>query len=312
MVEPQAPWEATPGRSGEANAPAQSSGAPAPSSEVSKRVDETEARDKAAVAAVQEIAKWITGGVAVAAGGIIAGASLTSIGSLGWESRLAFAVSAAIVGFAALGYILWTAIDVLLPRKYGLNSILRGETVGKRDQKVVFERVRAHLPPSAPALEELAKDFSQAYVALTDAVARGEQVAPRERERLRKAASYIQMVESNMTFEHSRYLFEGLRRRIFIVSPIVALAFGAFAWAANPGKDNARDVTPVVKEATVSQADGQVFASLIGSRDCIEARLKAIAYREWRSGVQDVLTIPTEKCRVIRLRLDHGLLTPPG
>jgi hypothetical protein len=151
----------------------------------------------------------------------------------------------------------------------------------------------------------MADVFTDAYIACTEAAAMGKPVDPQMREELREAGRSLRIVESDMKAEHSRYLFEGLRRRIFLVTPVVSLAFGALAWAANPGKDAVRDINPVVTDADASQLNA-------GSRDCIGARLKVIAYREWRSGAQDVLTIPTDKCPAARLRLDHGLLTLPG
>jgi len=109
---------------------------------VEKRTEANIDADRAAIAILRDTAKWIVGGVAVAAGGVIAGSALTSLGSLGLEPRLLVAFCAAVLGFAALASLLWIAIDVLAPRTYEIHALLRGETIATRDLAPILSRFR--------------------------------------------------------------------------------------------------------------------------------------------------------------------------
>ena len=76
------------------------------------RLSAIEKRVEAAGISLRETAKWITGGVALASAGIITGASLSSLGSLGLGLRLLAAISSVTVGVLALGHLLNAALAV--------------------------------------------------------------------------------------------------------------------------------------------------------------------------------------------------------
>jgi hypothetical protein len=99
--------------------------------------------------------------------------------------------------------------------------------------------------------------------------------------------------------------FRRLTRRTFVVTSIIALAFMAFAWAANPAKDQPRVVPALEKQVDVNPNDTARLGKILGPT-CVDAKLHVIVLGEWRSGVQEVVTVPNPSCHPVRLRLDHG------
>jgi hypothetical protein len=265
-----------------------------------KRSEAAQAEAQAAVSMLRETAKWIIGGVAVATGGIIAGSSLSSIGSLGLEQRLLVAFCAATGGFTALALLLWSAIDVVAPRPYDIDSILRGETV----PLPIFERVQATMRDSI-------RDLAREHHALADSVSCGDvPIDKAVHDELTVQRILLRQAGSAIRFEHSRALFQTLTRRLFGLAPVIALCFGIFAWAANPPKDNPVDVPPMVKEIAVNPNDAPAIRKAMAAPNCVDSILSVVVLREWRSGSQEVLTVPSGACSPVRLRLDHGRLSP--
>ena len=91
-----------------------------PLSAFEERTKEREDRDKEIASLLRDTAKWLTGGIIVTVGAVIAGTSLSSFGGLEFGARLLIASLAAICGLASLGYLLWHCTEaIILPN---LNS----------------------------------------------------------------------------------------------------------------------------------------------------------------------------------------------
>jgi hypothetical protein len=88
-----------------------------------ERVVAVEQRVETARVSLPETARWIIGGVALAAAGVITGASLSSLGALGLGWHLVAAVAAIAVGVLALGYLFNAALGVILPLDLTLQQI---------------------------------------------------------------------------------------------------------------------------------------------------------------------------------------------
>jgi MFS family permease len=180
---------------------------------------------------IRNVAKWIVGGVMATAGGVIAGASLTSMGSLGWEWRLQLAVGAAVTGFVLLGLLMWFALGVITPRSYSLKDIAAHVDITKSDWKIVEKRVRDLYPAGVRGLHQLVTDATAAYVA----AAKGD--ATQEEKQLAADYGVIErFIVASTKYEHLLLLFKRLRNRVFVLVPLIALSIGVFAWAANPPK----------------------------------------------------------------------------
>jgi hypothetical protein len=102
--------------------------------------------------------------------------------------------------------------------------------------------------------------------------------------------------------------FQRLTHRTFTVTPLIAIAFLVFAWAANPPK--VLDVPTMEKPLQVDAADRPLLGKIFpGAAACSGPTLHVIVLGEWPSGVQDVVTVPSQGCPPVRLRLDHGRIS---
>lgn len=210
---------------------------------------------EAAASSVREVSKWIIGGVAIAVGGVVGGASLTSMGSLGWGWRLQLAAGSACVGLALLGYLLWFALGVISPRSYSLEDIANGKDMIPRRRKLVDARVRGLFPGSETSIVLFANEGMRLH---KEAGESGASKVTIERSRTYDRAA--EFVLASAKYEHLLILFAELRRRVFIITPLIALCFGVFAWAANPPK-------PIEKSAANVTVAKHVAVTWIGAPD---------------------------------------------
>jgi MFS family permease len=182
---------------------------------------------------VRSVAKWVVGGVVGIAGAVISGASLTSLGSLDWGWRLQLAIIAAAIGFCFLGYLMWFALYVITPRSYSMEDIANGTDITPRRLRIIEKRVKGLLPNGVSAIAE----FTKTGIKLANEVSKGGAASTV----VTKAEDYerrMPFVRTSIIYEHLLRLFWDLRLRLFIVTPLLALSFGVFAWSANPPKDD--------------------------------------------------------------------------
>src|SRR6516164_1470760 len=170
----------------------------------------------AAVSGLRDTAKWIIGGVALASGGVIAGSSLTSLGSLGLEWRLLGAFFGAGTGFLALTILLSLAIDLLAPRTYSVNTIvLWREAISTRDKKPIFQNVQRMMPIGTPPIEDIARD----YLNLRTNRAR---LSDHDQVKLENLSNLLRIAVPGIRYEHCVMMFLRLKRSLIILTPIIA------------------------------------------------------------------------------------------
>ena len=68
----------------------------------------------------------------------------------------------------------------------------------------------------------------------------------------------------------------------------------------------------MVKEIDVNPNDAPALRKAMAAPACVDTKLSVVVLREWRSGSQEVVTVPNGSCSPVRLRLDHGRLSPTG
>jgi hypothetical protein len=188
----------------------------------------TDATEKAATD-VRAVAKWVVGGVAAASGGVIAGASLTAIGALNPGGRLLMAFLSAAIGLGLLGFLMWSAVDVIAPRSYSLGGIAGGNDIRPKRLVAIEANVSSLYLDGATTLAAFV-----AHGRAADAAARGPAATVDGIKLARTYAQRAKLVRASIIYEHLLLLFASLRWRVFLVTPFIALALGLFAWAANP------------------------------------------------------------------------------
>lgn len=181
---------------------------------------------------VRNVAKWVVSGVVIGAGGVVAGASLTSMGSLGWGWRLQLAVGAAAIGYCLLNYLMWFALGVITPRSYSMEDIANGKDITPRRLKIIEERVKGLFPDGVQTIQEFTETGMNLF-----REAKEEGASPAVTQKAEEYLRAMPSIRTSVTYEHLLLLFAELRLRVFIVTPLIALSLGIFAWAANPPKD---------------------------------------------------------------------------
>jgi hypothetical protein len=270
--------------------------APVGLEELEESVNAIEKQVEAAGTSLRETAKWIIGGIAVAAAGVIAGTSLSSLGTLGIGWRLMIALSAAALGFIALGYLFASALDVIVPPAPTLQDFAEGKGISYSHKRLIDRKIRPFLEPFG--VKSL-KDFC-------------EYLNAPETAKTRSLSASVRLIKSTANAELRRLFFHNLKIKTFVVTPIIALAFTAFSWAANPPKSELRVVPPLDASIDVNQADIALLSRVLGSPACVEAKLHVILLGEWQSGVQEVVTVPKPSCPPVRLRLNYGRFSKTG
>jgi flagellar motor protein MotB len=202
-----------------------------------------DATDKAADA-VRNIAKWVVGGVAALAGGVIAGASLTSMGALSWGWRLQLAAGALAAGLCLLGYLMWFALEVITPHSYSMVGIAKGKDIKRRRLKTIEEKVKGIFPEGIRT--------TQGFTETGMRLGREAEKPGASSEVVQKAEEYRnkrELVRTSIIYENQLLLFSELRLRVFVIAPLIAFCFGVFAWAANPPKDSGKNVDNTAAES---------------------------------------------------------------
>jgi hypothetical protein len=261
------------------------------------------AREKQVEAAgisLRETAKWITSGVAVAAAGVIAGTSLSSLGALGPGWRLFAALSAVAVGLVGLGGLFAFAIKVIAPPSLTLQDFVDSGEISADWKNKIELRTK---PLLGGLFGNTLKEFGDYLRSPRNRD--GSPLSPDDTRSLKETRRLISLTANS---ELRRLLFDRLIRVTFVIAPIIALAIIAFAWAANPAKDELRVAPPPPLETIVDVNPGDIalLGKALGAPACAGAKLHVIVLEEWRSGIQDTVTVPKPSCPPVRLRLDQG------
>jgi hypothetical protein len=178
----------------------------------------------AAADKLRDTAKWLFTGIVATAGAVLAGTSLTSMGSLdpGW--RLGLAVAGLAVGILGLGLLAGAAMKVLTvnlgtPRMIAEDAEF-GETRAELD--AMF---RNSWPKSATGYKSLVDRVSKEFAA--DPETRDEAF-------LSAGSGMLREMTAVAGFLVVRGQFRRMLRNMWWQVLLIALGLGLFAWAANP------------------------------------------------------------------------------
>ena len=266
------------------------------------------------MASLRDTAKWLAGGVSVAAAGLVAGGALASFGSLASGKRMGVAIAGGLVALIALGAILSRALDVLTARRLPLSAFFN-EQVVPRSEREVLQKALADLFPQLaadgakrienfPTLEREMANVREAVNSDDPAI---------QRQGVADAAQLNQDLAFFVpaaTFEELRYRFLSLRRRVLAGGTCVILGLAAFVWAVNPPKDPALLGRPTLLTVAVDPADqGALDKGWVNSACAKQTSLAVLVVRRHASGVEDLVTVPTAVCQEsVRLERREGRL----
>jgi hypothetical protein len=184
----------------------------------------------------------VVGGVAVTAGGVIAGSSLTAFGALApSNARFLIAILGGVLGFYALAMMLTDTLNFIKMKRITLQDLIGERTIQDSRQQIENNLFGVGSPKT---LQNFVDEAEQNY--------KQWQIMPNEKERKVAADRYNHMAkELNIIYndlggQFMLRAFDGLWRKIRFATIFVILGFGTFAWAANP---------PAAESVVVSMSD---------------------------------------------------------
>jgi hypothetical protein len=270
---------------------------------------------------LRDTAKWISGGAAVAAGGVLAGSALTGLGSVEPLWRLLLAIAGALAGLGALGLILWRAVDVLAPRRLPLSAFLDPRIVPLKVRQVIETDLARMFPrgvgkytgsvPSFAALQEVMNTLTERLHSTdkSQKAAAQKAAAQVEVDKILKALDFLLPAA---TFEELRLRFLKVKDAVFIGGAAAVIGFGVYAWAASPPKEPTLLKSPVFRTIKVDPLDLQILKTKWTDAKCVNVDLPIIELRIWLSGISDVVTVPSSSsCPPLLLQLRVGRLSAP-
>lgn len=262
------------------------------------RVDEAEKQSVAVDTSLRDTARWIIGGIAVGAAGVIAGTSLSPLGALDFDTRFCVAIGFAAAGYILLGLLFASALAVIAPRDHTLQEIAAGTDLPRGWPTRIENRIR---PLFESAEIKTLHQFNAFADNPTDPAGRplagGRLIAFNLLRRL--VGAKAKSAERELRFRRLRFL-------TFLFAPLIAVSFVGFSVAANPPKRELRRVPAVEKAVDVHPADAAMLRTALEDAACVGPKLQVVVLGEWPSGAQDVVTVPTGSCPPRRLRLDQG------
>jgi hypothetical protein len=186
----------------------------------------------AASQSLRDTAKWLVAGIVATAAGVFAGTSLTAFGTLNpltETARFGAAIGGLLAGFAALGFILYSAVRVLTRESLSFAELLSFTDAESLKIKNILEnRYKYMLPRGANTLAD--------YVNLVDGAVRKEVRTEQDTALIAQAIKDNAVITADAAFLFVRQRFQRLIGHLWWTTPLAIVGFGLFAWAANPPK----------------------------------------------------------------------------
>lgn len=194
---------------------------------------------------IRDAAKWLIAAAAAVGAAMIAGSQLSSIGELDLGERFAGAVAGAVVALAAVTYVLWQSVRVLVPVAVSLQELERiwNDPKPRADVQALKD---THSLASFDSPGELQKAAAEAWTdverARSDLGKAPDKAAQELAERRLEEAqtSYRELddsryaVQGYAAYELLRANFDTLLGKLLVAAVVGASGITVFAWAANP------------------------------------------------------------------------------
>lgn len=177
-----------------------------------------------------EVTKWTMAGIGAAITLMLGSAPATGLGSLGPGCRLFVALAGAATGLIALGFMFWSAVDVLRAHLTNIFTFVTNPAFA-RQLAEVDSVMEGRLPNGVADVRALVTAKRNLLPDAADA------------EPINNAINTATRVAA---FVIEKDLFTALCRRLMLLTPIAVIGFGVYQWAVNPPKN-----APLAVDATI-------------------------------------------------------------
>jgi hypothetical protein len=267
-----------------------------PASAAAQAVEPDPGGEAEAINRYRDVAKWLVAVFSGIAGLLLAGTSLTSIGSLDLPDDLG-RLLAAVAGLAlALGMtvlLVARALSVLRPVEMGLDDVLDDPKL-----RAALDRRPLALPLGATTVEEVRDELRDAL--------ENPLLSAEEKEQYR---AVVGPLVARAAYLRARWTFERAWRDMAWAAAVAAIGVIVFVYAANPPSESAADGAatpvvppkPVVVELGLTPAGREALRTVLGP-SCATQRPRALAIGGRRQAPL-VVTLPERGCRPAQIVL---------
>lgn len=292
---------------------------------------------------LRDVAKWLIGAFAAVGTVMLAGTQLSSLGALSTErpGRLVTATLAAVVVVLATLRAIFLLTKVLTLQFSGLHDLVRvsreremaevlradsGYLAGRANVGQLlhdYEEARTEERRARARRQELEQE-AVGHTTVPDDLAARLATAKAQEELADRRTTYLQgfvLTLVRMTgYFQVRRTFEDVRRGVLLMAMLSAFGLIAFAWAANPPKEEASEAAPVVRPAPaqavlVLTAAGRSELEAVLGEECAalagSSGVPVVALAADDDG-SEVVVLGQEPCATSRLHVatDLGRLVP--
>jgi hypothetical protein len=256
---------------------------------------------------LRETAKWVVTGTGGIVALIVGGSSFTGLGSFALDDhRLWLAVVCLAAGCLLSWLPFRQALAVIATNVTSLREIVQAQAMIETRLRV-NELLVNICPPKYATVEKLSAALDEIAVLRlaedADAETRKTQTA-----RLLRLAPYVDYALALGLTVELRRRFDRMITIISRTAPFIIIFFLAFAWAANPGKD---DEAPLAHPRPASIAFRPENAAELARsslpESCYKPGLAVLLLAETPEGGFSAVTVPHDTCPALRLDIDSSL-----
>ncbi|MGD9510014.1 MAG: hypothetical protein AB7I59_28015 [Geminicoccaceae bacterium] len=258
---------------------------------------------------IRETAKWLVGGIAAAAAGVLIGSPLTNFGTLEpAEKRFWIAILGVSIGFLAMGYIVSICMDIVIPKYLREKDFLTGGRIPGRIRSRIERALQEDLPFEKSSIEEVFRRVDYIFDKKDPGTNNANDVKSINRDLIWYYNNYNNFY-SRLLLEEVIGRLEELRVRGAFAALIMFVGYGTFAWAANPPIE--KEVLDGLRRSRiyVHPDDRALLGKIFGDMRCVNDYQEVLAVSVSDEVVLDAIFIPNRSdCKVPRLKIVKGRL----
>ncbi len=220
---------------------------------------------------LRETAKWLIAAFAGIAGVLLAGTQLSSLGEIESPVRFALAVISAVVALCAVGSVVWTASRILAVDTVSLNKLVEDEASseegGAESEDVAYIYANRRLLDECNTIKELSDHYDDVVKQRNTLIEENRWKEAREKEnrKLYLDALISQLIYA-VRYDKTRRNYDSAVRRMMIGGAVAAVGIFVFAWAANPGSNEAESTNPKLAQLSNRVQDQQEEINSLSNR----------------------------------------------
>jgi hypothetical protein len=256
---------------------------------------------------LRDTAKWVVTGTGGIVALIVGGSSFTGLGSFApGDGRLWLAVACLAAGSLLSWLPFRTALDVIATNVTSLHEMVQAPAMSETRSRV--DKLLANISPEEYATVKKLSAAFDASAALRLRKDADEATVREQTELLLGMAPYVDYALALGLTVELRRRFDRMITIISRTAPFIIIFFLAFAWAANPGKN---DEAPLAHPRPASIAFRPENAAELARsslpESCYKPGLAVLLLAEKPEGGFSAVTVPHDTCPALRLDIDSNL-----